>query len=171
MDLQTIDQRLGLLEDIEAIKSLKAEYCFGVDDNDIDRVVALFLDDALWHAPGIGRYEGRDAIDKFFRTLPEMMRFWLHMVMNPQIHVEGDRARGRWYLIEPNTTHDGQAVWGAGRYEERYRRREGRWFFEEVELLPIFWTPYDEGWAKTRNLFDPDPPGPRNPAQARTAEK
>ena len=155
MDLQSVDRRLGILEDVEAIKSLKAAYCFGVDDRDVDAVVSLFCDDGVWHAPGIGRYEGRAALEKFFASLPEMMRFWLHMVMNPQITVDGDTARGRWYLIEPNTTRDGGAVWGAGRYEERYRRTDAGWRFAEVELVPLFWTPYEDGWAKTPNLFAP----------------
>lgn len=149
-----LDQRVRILEDIEAIKSLKADYCFGVDENDPDAVAALFLDDAVWHAPGIGRFEGRETIRKFFGGLPEMMRFWLHMVMNPQISVDGDSARGRWYLIEPSTLRNGEAVWGAGRYQERYRRVGGRWFFEEIELIPIFWSPYDQGWAKVPNIFD-----------------
>ncbi len=151
----TVEDRLLRLEDIEGIKSLKAEYCFSVDDGSHERLMSLFVDDAVWHAAGIGRYEGKDAIDKFFRSLPEMMRFWLHMVTNPQITLEGDRARGRWYLLEPNTLKDGRPVWGAARYEERYVRREnGEWAFQEIELIPIFWTPYEDGWEKTPNLFD-----------------
>jgi len=149
-----LEARVRRLEDVEAIKILKAEYCYGVDANEPERVARLFTEDALWHAPGIGRFEGRDAILKFFRSLPEMMRFWLHLVMNPQIEVSGDSARGQWYLIEPNTLRDGRAVWGTGRYQERYRRVAERWYFDEVELLPVFWTPYDKGWAEVPSLFD-----------------
>lgn len=149
-----LEARVRQLEDVEAILGLKAAYCYGVDDCDPERVAELFTEDAVWQAPGIGRFEGRDAILKFFQSLPEMMRFWLHLVMNPRIEVSGDTARGEWYLIEPNTLRDGRAVWGTGRYRERYRRRGGRWYFEEIELLPVFWTPYGAGWVAVPNLFD-----------------
>ncbi len=148
------EERLRDLEAVEAIQALKADYCYRVDAGDAPGVAARFLEDAVWHAPGIGRYEGRAAIEKFLASLPEMMRFWLHLVTNPLIEVTGDTARGRWYLIEPNTLKDGRAVWGTGRYEERYRRRDGQWYFEEVALLPAFWSPYDKGWAALPNLFD-----------------
>jgi ketosteroid isomerase-like protein len=152
----TVESRLQRLEDVEAIKVLKADYCFSVDQGDTDRLISLFRHDAVWHAPGIGRYEGKDAIEKFFHSLPDMMRFWLHMVMNPLITVNGAEAQGRWYLLEPNTLKNGTPVWGAARYEERYRRQQGEWLFQEIELLPIFWSPYEDGWEKTRNLFDTD---------------
>jgi len=149
-----IESRLQHLEDVEAIKLLKANYCFGVDQRRLDDLADLFLEDAVWHMPGVGRFEGKAAIKEFFGELPEMMSFWMHMVVNPLITVEGDEAQGRWYLLEPTTLKDGTAAWASGRYEQRYRRSNGQWLFEEIELLPIFWSPYEDGWAKTPNLLD-----------------
>ena len=45
-DLAAIEARLRRLEDIEAIKRLKARYCAACDDGyDPDRLAALFTED------------------------------------------------------------------------------------------------------------------------------
>ncbi len=151
----SLEERILRLEDIEAIKQLKATYCFCVDDGEIDALMERFTDDAVWDGGPMGRFEGREAIRAFLRALPEQLSFALHWVMNPHISVDGDVATGRWYLVEPCTTAgSGRAIWGAGRYEERYVRRDGEWKFQKVKLTPIFWTPYDEGWGKRRSVLE-----------------
>ena len=72
--------------------------------------------------------------------------------MNPQIEVEGDRATGRWYLLEPCTMLEGgeQAVWGAASYEEEYVKVKGEWKMQNLVLTPSFWSPFDHGWVKQR---------------------
>jgi hypothetical protein len=72
--------------------------------------------------------------------------------MNPSIEVQGDTATGRWYLLEPCTMvtagSQSQAVWGTARYEEEYVKVNGEWKFKKVHLMPVFWSPFDQGWVK-----------------------
>lgn len=150
----TLEERVQRLEDIEAIKQLKATYCYAADEGDVDGVARLFTEDAVWEGEGMGRFEGREAIRGFFADLPKRLSFAIHQVMNPRIQVHGDIAHGDWYLLEPNTTSRGEmAVWGAGRYRERYARVDGEWKLAELRLTPLFWTPYDEGWAKVPSIL------------------
>ena len=150
-----LEQRIARLEDIEAIKQLKAEYCYRVDDGEIDALMRRFTSDAVWDGGPMGRFEGRDAIGKFLSELPSQLSFYLHWVMNPWIEVDGDRARGRWYLVEPCTAAGRErAIWGAGRYREEYVREANAWKFLSVELTPIFWTPFDKGWAERRSVLE-----------------
>lgn len=143
--------RLQRLEDIEAIKGLKARYCAHVDIRDEDAWVSLFTPDAVWDGGEFGRYEGEAAIRQFFRSIPGLLNFALHYVTNSFVEVDGDRATGHWYLLEPCTFADGnQAVWGAARYEEQYVRVQGEWKFKQIRLISWMWTPYDQGWAKRR---------------------
>lgn len=154
MDLQAIEQQVQTLEDIEAIRKLKARYCLAVDVRDEEGFVSLFTEDAVWDGGSIGRYEGREAIRGFFRAIPQTLAFALHYVMNPIITVQGERATGTWYLLEPCTTvKDNQAVWGAARYEEEYVKVGGAWKFRRLQLLSSFWTPFDQGWVKKRSVL------------------
>lgn len=151
MSLEDLERRLRVLEDIEAIKKLKVRYCLHVDERNEDTWASLFTEDAVWDGGNFGRYEGREAIRRFFRSIPEMLAFAVHYVMNPLIEVQGERATGRWYLLEPCSFVEGdQAVWGAARYEEEYVKERGEWKFKEVKLISWFWTPYEQGWVKKK---------------------
>ncbi|MCE2487679.1 MAG: nuclear transport factor 2 family protein, partial [Desulfurellaceae bacterium] len=89
MQLEELDQRIQTLEDIEAIKQLKARYCAGADERDEEAFVGCFTEDASWDGGSFGHYEGREAIRTFFRAIPDRLSFAVHYVMNPQIEVNG----------------------------------------------------------------------------------
>ncbi len=152
MSLEDIERRLKALEDVEEIKRLKARYCSYCDDNyDADAIAALFTEDAVWDGGIRGRADGREEIRSFFVRASQRLPFAIHMVMNPAIEVDGDTAKGSWYLFQACTYAEGdQAVWGSGRYDEEYVRVDGKWMFQNLKLTSFFWTPFDQGWAKTR---------------------
>ena len=145
-----LQKRVRPLEDIDALRNLKAEYAAACDDNyDADRLAALFVEDATWESEGRGRYEGREAIREFFRGISGHFVFALHYGLNPQIEVNGDTARARWYLFMPCTAGDtGEAMWRAGVDEEEYVRVDGRWMYKSKKSAPIFHTTFEQGWAK-----------------------
>lgn len=150
MRLEELEKRVQLLEDIEAIKKLKHLYCLYCDDNfDVENLMTLFTEDAVWDGGDRGRYEGHAAIRGFFQRIPQRLPFAIHMVLNPIIEVKGDTAHGTWYLIEP-CTERGQALWMMGVYEDDYVKVDGRWKYKNLQLAFKFRTPYDQGWAKVR---------------------
>jgi uncharacterized protein (TIGR02246 family) len=66
--LERMERRLQLLENAEAIRNLKARYAALCDNQyDADGIASLFTEDAVWESPGLGRFEGREAIRNFFR--------------------------------------------------------------------------------------------------------
>ncbi len=152
MNLEDLAARVQTLEDIEAIKKLKARYCEAADRRSEEAFLGCFTADATWEGGSFGSYQGRDAIQKLFRAIPDALSFAIHYVMNPQIEVDGDRATGRWYLLEPCTMLEGgeQAVWGAAYYEETYVRTEDGWKIATLDLSQQFWSPFEHGWAKQR---------------------
>jgi len=152
MNLEDLERRLRVLEDIETIKKLKARYCAYCDNNyDAEGIASLFTEDAVWDGGKFGRYEGREAIRTFFRGAPRIFPFAIHQVMNPIIEVEGEQAKGQWYLFQPATLAEGnQAVWLAARYEEEYVKVGSEWKFKRLKVFPSFLTPYDQGWVKKR---------------------
>ncbi len=148
--VEELRDRVRRLEDIDALRNLKAEYAAACDDNyDPDRLAALFVEDATWESQGLGKYEGREAIREFFRGISGHFVFALHYGLNPQIEVTSDTARARWYLFMPCTVGDtGKAMWRAGLDEEEYVRVQGQWMYQSKKSAPFFHATFEEGWAK-----------------------
>jgi uncharacterized protein (TIGR02246 family) len=144
------ERSLVRLEAIEEIKQLKARYCVACDAPfDADAIAALFVAEGVWEtADGKTRLQGREEIRAFFR--PAKPAFIAHLVTNPIIEVDGDRARGNWWVICPSTRVEAGekvAYWILGYYTDRYVRRGGRWLFEHVRTDIKFWAPHSTGWV------------------------
>jgi uncharacterized protein (TIGR02246 family) len=150
--LERMERRLRALEDAEAIRNLKARYAALCDDNyNADGIAALFATDATWDSPGLGRFEGREAIRAFFKGAGGIFSFAIHYSLNGQIHVDGDTAQAQWYLFMPCTLADGnRAMWRASIDHERYRRVDGVWLFSEKRSQPLMNVPFAEGWGERR---------------------
>jgi hypothetical protein len=137
------------LEDIEAIRQLKARYFRFVDTKQWDRWGDLFTDDAVLHVP-VNRPEplrGREAIKQRVRTgLSEMIT--IHHGHTAEIELlSADRARGIWpmYDLLLNMTNEltadpeapgfGPRYEGFGHYVEEYAKGEdGQWRIASSEL-------------------------------------
>lgn len=139
------------LVDIEQIKQLKARYALACDDNYApDTLAALFVEDAVWDGGFMGRAEGRQGIRDFFTNASSMVGFAVHGVSNPLIEVDGDRARGSWYLHQPMTMKGADAAfWFCARYDDEYVRTPQGWKFQNVKVIARAFTPYEEGFGKT----------------------
>ena len=151
---EQIAGRLQRLEDIESITQLKARYCAFCDEHyDPQGIASLFTDDGIWDGGNLGRADGHAAIVKFFERAPSAFSFAIHNVMNPIIEIDGDRATGRWYLLQPliRRNRDGEeAMWLAGRYEDEYVRIGREWKFKRLKFVTRFLASYEDGWAKGR---------------------
>ena len=144
-----LERRIQRLEDIEAIKKLKARYADACDRNyDADTLASLFAEDAIWDGGLFGVHNGREKIRTFFQGVSSDITFAMHYMMNPIIEVDGDEGTGEWYLFQTCTFNGDQAIFGAARYDEQYRRIDGRWLFWRLKLTSFFWTPFEEGWVK-----------------------
>ena len=150
--LERMERRLQALEDAEAIRNLKARYAALCDNQyDADGIAMLFTEDALWESPGLGRFEGREAIRGFFRGASGIFSFAIHYSLNGHIEVDGDTARARWYLFMPCTLAAGnRAMWRAGIDHETYARVAGAWMSVDKRSEPLMSVPFETGWATAR---------------------
>ncbi len=139
--LDSYDARLQRLEDIEAIRRLKAAYCSACDDDhNGEAVAALFTKNGSWHQTGTASAagnepkNGRKEISKFMLSLRAagFIRHSAHIVTNPVINVSGDEADGSWRFIMLYSHTDGSFFRIIGHYEERYVRIKGNWFFRSL---------------------------------------
>jgi len=154
MKVEEIEHRIKVLEDIEAIKKLRATYCYLVDAEKWDELYTHFTGKARLDFGPFGSFEGREGLKNFFGgVVAGSLSFAMHMVHDPIIEVKGDRATGTWYFEVPSTARaENRATWIAGTYEEEYLIEGGEWKFDFIKAKFNYVTPYDEGWVKTPGI-------------------
>jgi hypothetical protein len=151
MDQRDLETRLRIIEDIEAIKQLKALYAEICDDRyNPKRMQRLFTEDALWDGGEVwGVYKGRDKIMGFFSEAGKEIT-GVHFFVQPRIRVTSENtAEGSWYLLQQGTKGD-MAFWLSAVEYEKYVKIDGEWFFKEVKFKEFFATPFEEGWHKNK---------------------
>ena len=150
MPKEDLERRIRILEDIEAIKKLKARYCLVCDDDhNQDEIVKLFAEDGIWEGEGIGQHQGHAEIRALFQGFQQRISFSQHNVMNPDITVDGNRAKGIWYFLGPFTMRNGnRALWLGARYEDDYVKLNGEWKFQHLRAIGTMSAPYEKGWVK-----------------------
>ena len=149
MDNVELATQITVLQDIEAIKKLKAEYCdICDDDHNQDRIVTIFVRDGIWEGKGVGYAKGHAEIRKLFKSFAERISFSQHNVFNPRIEVKGSEAHAIWYFLGPFTFRKGnRQLWLAARYEDDYVKINGAWKFKHLRVFGRMTAPYEKGWA------------------------
>ena len=137
--LEELEARVRALEDIEAIRALKARYWRFVDGKRWDDLADCFTDDVVLEVEPTASYpamrvEGRG---KLIRHLEKTLgsAITVHQGHNAEIEITGsDTARGIWPLYDriPDMAFEG---WG--HYEEEYLREGGRWWIKRTRLTRL----------------------------------
>jgi SnoaL-like protein len=149
MDMTELERRLTRMEDIEAIKHLKARYCdICDDDHNPAKITTLFVDDGIWEAGGFGKAQGHEGIRQLFQGFQKMISFSQHMVVNPLIEVNGNTAKGTWYFLGPFTFRkNNEAKWQAVKYEDDYVKVNGEWKYKHLRAHIRMAAAPNESWA------------------------
>jgi hypothetical protein len=153
-ELDALTRRLQNLEDIMEISRLKAAYCEAVDGgwdrrtHNGEAVASLFVEDGVWDAGKLGgRGEGHEGIVRVLNRFQEMP-FAFHRVTNPDIHVSGDEATGKWHVIAYLSQADGTPMMFFGVYRDRFVRTPQGWKFKSLSGAASYYTSLREGWGK-----------------------
>lgn len=135
-DLSDLAAVVRRLDDIEAVRRLKAQYCAGCDDDhDGEAVSALFVAGGVWSTThGSVRCEGHDAIRAHFGQLRASgrIRASTHMVTNPVVDIDGDRATARWSFMMMYTGADEGRYRILGFYDDVMERTAVGWQFRSL---------------------------------------
>ena len=106
-----LERRVQILEDIEAIKQLKAEYADACDDMyNPERMKGLFTKDSVWDGEkeGFGLHTGIDEVCAFFDGAKDTLKFGVHWFLQPRIKILSEtEAEGVWYLWQTSTMGSG----------------------------------------------------------------
>lgn len=151
---------LQRLLDVEAIKALKARYCWYCDDPEqYHRFPELFTDDAIFIEEPIDHLEGKAAIQEWNATYADEVVWSRHYAVTPLIEVADDglSANGRWQallLSIQNVDGAEQMLWASGTYVEEYRKVGGEWLFRRIHASGRWMTSFDEGLVEHLTIFD-----------------
>ncbi|MCR9097072.1 MAG: nuclear transport factor 2 family protein [bacterium] len=161
--LRSLEARVRGLEGRAAILDLKSRYGALMDERytrkgpkpqaelDVlaDQLVGLFTEDAVWEGGGaLGTAEGHAALRERFRA-PTLQYSW-HFFVKPEIHVDGDVAKGTWDVLAMMTTTEARPMWMVGVEHDEYRFEDGRWLHSRMHLESQLMAPYDRGWGPKR---------------------
>jgi ketosteroid isomerase-like protein len=158
MATRTIEQRLQALEDYHEIANLKAAYLNAADggwdreSHDAELMASFFTEDAYWHSESHDRADGRDGIIAKFATFRAALPFAYHVITNPKITVDGDKADAEWHVTWIGTDASGSELWAAGIYKDKLARTPQGWRFQSVYCRLAYFGPYDEGWARSMGI-------------------
>jgi ketosteroid isomerase-like protein len=155
------DQRLRQVEDQLAIQRVLVEYGARIDARDYAGYAALFAREGTWQNGATvrkGRAEIEQLLIGLFGTPAAgfVNREDFHMILNPQIDVDGDRAKVRSRHLLVMRGADGSPVPElAGVYEDEFVREDGQWKILRRVDNPIM--PTAEEWRREMAQRRPQP--------------
>ncbi|MFC5744449.1 nuclear transport factor 2 family protein [Actinomadura rugatobispora] len=127
------------MDDIEAIKQLKARYCRTMDTKDWDAMRRVFTDDVVIDTTGSGGtvITGADAFMAFLLdTLGD--RVTVHHCHTPEITVTSpSTATGVWAMEDHVQWAEGRELTGYGHYHETYEKSGGTWRIKTSTLTRL----------------------------------
>lgn len=123
--------RLDALEDLEAIRQLKARYFLACDSKDGAAMRDCFVaGEVLIDYGAIGLFRDRDALVELFERLAGHAHIVeMHHGVNPRIElIDAQHARASWGLhFQQIDTRAHRLTQLGGRYDDAYRKQDGAW--------------------------------------------
>jgi uncharacterized protein (TIGR02246 family) len=127
------------VDDVEAIKQLKARYCRLMDTKDWGGYRQLFTDDVTMDTTESGGsvISGAEEFLTFLTAaIGEVVT--VHQCHTPEIHVAtGDTATGIWAMEDMLRFADGSELHGYGHYHETYEKHSDEWRIKSSTLTRL----------------------------------
>ena len=183
--IEKLTDRVGMLEDVHAIRRLQHAYGYFIDKCMYDETVDLFAEESEVRFMG-GIFRGKAGAlrlycDRFRKNFtgghngPVYGYLLDHPQMQDIIDVAPDRtiALARFRCVMQAGRHEkaeGQTKqwFEGGLYENTYIKQDGIWKIKVLNYRPVWHATFEEGWAHTPPNFVPffsvlwpkDPVGP-----------
>lgn len=187
--IEALEQELGVLKDIQAVRTLQFKYGYYMDKGCYDEVVDLFASDGELHFMG-GVFRGRAGLRRLYcdrlraaftegNNGPIYGLLADHMQLQDIVDVAPDRrtAKGRFRAFLQAGSHVSKETrnerlplqwWEAGVYENDYVKEDGVWKIRTLDYHMFWQADYEKGWAHSTpyrghffdKTFPEDPGGP-----------
>ena len=155
---EELEARIKKVDDVQEITNLQAQYSYLIDTKQMEALVDIFADDFVWEggfdSENMTTVTSKPELLRRLKSSGERNTMMRHLVTTPYIEVKGDHAKGTWYVLGMTTavTPEGEiAEWVQGTLNNEYTRINGKWKISRKSTTFNFYTPYEDGWHKTRN--------------------
>jgi hypothetical protein len=134
MSLEELEKRILAMEDLENIKKLHQNYINLMDNLRYREVLDLFTEDASVEVRNSGVLRGKEGLtDIYINKLGRRTeRSEGHLVIEPDITIDGDTAKGTW-LVYMLFSKPG-VEWVQGRNEAEYVKIDGKWKIKSMKF-------------------------------------
>ena len=137
----------GGFEDLRAIESLKYRYLRSLDTKDWATFESTLTEDVTGNYGESLAFSNRNELVGYMRENVGPAVITEHRVAHPEIEIDGDTARGRWYLQGRVIVAEFSFMLiGAAFYDDTYRRTADGWRISS--------TGYDRTYEATVGLAD-----------------
>lgn len=145
MTLEELEKRIKALEDLEEIKKFHRKYMIWLNLKQPEEIIDCFAEDAIADIRIYGPKMGKAEIAKLFREIITPIQVVPgaitpkggHFLFHPVITVEGDTARGHWFMdrfFDDVSTPGGPTLkLSKGRYDVKYVKENGKWKFSYLK--------------------------------------
>jgi ketosteroid isomerase-like protein len=136
MSLEELEKRVKAIEDLEEIKKLHQNYINLMDNLQYEKVLDLFTEDGTAEVRNSGVKRGRKGLTEIYieglAKRRGTSRDVGHMVIEPDITVSGNTAKGTWliYMLFSRPT----IQWVQGKAECEYRKENGKWKISKLKF-------------------------------------
>ena len=137
MTFEEFERRLKALEDLEEIKKLHQKYMDMMDNLHYEEVPDLFTEDATVQIRNSEIKRGKKELAEIYMGILEKRSNVrdidiAHIVIHPDITVDGDTAKGTWsvYML----FHEPDIQWVQGRNDCEYRKENGIWKISKLKF-------------------------------------
>jgi carotenoid cleavage dioxygenase len=167
-ELAETRHELGVLQDIQAVRTLQFKYGYYMDKCLFPAIVDLFAEDAELRFMG-GIYRGKAGARRLYGGAtglngPVDGLLFEHLIVQDIVDIAPDRTRafGRFRTFMQGGSHETnpspppnipQQFWEGGVYENEYVKEDGVWKFKVFNYRVVWQADYDKGWA--RSAVDP----------------
>jgi uncharacterized protein (TIGR02246 family) len=128
------------VDDLEAIKQLKARYFRTLDTKDWDGYRSVFADDVFVDMTGSGgiTFDGLDAFMDYVRSYVAIQLDTVHHGHMPEITLTSPTtATGIWAMEDRVKSKSGRDMTGFGHYHETYEKVGGEWRIKSMALTRL----------------------------------
>lgn len=143
IDVSSLEKRIRVLEDIQAIQQLRSNYWHTMDNKLWDEFIECFTDDFVLDGPPGWKLQGRRRfVDQLSSKLNP--RTSIHLGHSPSIEITSEiTAKGRWALHDIITDVEVPESHGFAYYEDEYVKKDGKW---KIQVQKLTYLRRDPRW-------------------------
>jgi hypothetical protein len=183
--VQRLTERLGIVEDVHAVRCLHFIYGYYIDMCLYDEAVDLFAEDGAVRFLN-GQYNGKSGVRRLYcdwfrnsftkgRNGPVYGFLLDHLQAQDVVSVAPDRksASARFRALNMIGYHEKKPeplehmpmqFWGGGIYENQYVKEGDIWKIKLLDYIGRWQAPYEQGWAHSSGHLPPfEQTFPENP--------